>query len=172
VKAELRGLRAEDRAPLAAILKATGVFYDEEVAVALELMDHALGRPGQTDYVFVVAESGGRPAGYACYGPVPMTDGSWDLYWIAVDPASHGRGVGRTLLESMEADLRARGARKVFVDTSGREAYLPTRRFYEATGYRVAARLEGFYRAGDDKIVYVKDLRPLQAGGQRDNLPA
>lgn len=154
----LRGLRREDRGPIGAILKATGVFYDEEIVVALELVDMALSRLDQSDYIFICAESEGRLAGYACYGPVPMTDRSYDLYWIAVDPEAHGRGVGRAILAAMETDLRARGARKVFVDTSGRPAYLPTRRFYEATGYKVAARLEAFYKVEDDKVVYSKDL--------------
>jgi ribosomal protein S18 acetylase RimI-like enzyme len=156
----LRELRAEDRAPIGAILKATGVFHDEEIQVALELFDIALTRPGQSDYIFLCAEEGGRLAGYACYGPVPMTDRAYDLYWIAVDPGLHGKGIGRRLVEAMERDLRARGARKIFVDTSGREAYLPTRRFYEAIGYRVGARLEGFYRSGDDKVIYTRDLQP------------
>jgi len=156
---ELRDLRAEDKAPIERILRATRVFYDDEVAVALELADSALTRPRQTDYIFLCADAGGQLAGYACYGPIPMTDRCYDLYWIAVDPALHGRGVGKTLMAAMEKDLRARGARKVFLDTAGREAYLPTRKFYEAIGYRVAARLEGFYKAGDDKVVYVKDLQ-------------
>jgi ribosomal protein S18 acetylase RimI-like enzyme len=154
----LRELLAADRDPIEAILKATGVFFDDEVAVALELFDHALKRAGQTDYIFLCADLSGRFAGYACYGPVPMTDRTFDLYWIAVDPALHGRGVGRALLDAMEADLRRRGARKVFIETGGREVYLPTRRFYEATGYKVAGRLPGFYREGDDKVVFMKDL--------------
>jgi ribosomal protein S18 acetylase RimI-like enzyme len=156
----LRELRAEDRAPIGAILRATGVFYDEEVKVALELIDLALARPDQADYIFMCAEAGGRFAGYACYGPIPMTDRSYDLYWIAVDTALHRSGVGRTLVAGMETDLKERGARKIFVDTSGREAYLPTRRFYEGIGYTVAARLQGFYRAGDDKVVYAKEIQP------------
>ncbi|HZE88748.1 MAG TPA: GNAT family N-acetyltransferase [Verrucomicrobiae bacterium] len=154
----LRGMIAADRAPIERILKATGVFFDDEVAVALELFDIARDRRGQTDYIFLCADVGGRLAGYACYGPVPMTDRTFDLYWIAVDPNLHGRGVGRALLDAMEGDLKARGARKVFIETGGRDAYAPTRRFYEATGYTVAARLPGFYREGDDKYVFMKDL--------------
>jgi ribosomal protein S18 acetylase RimI-like enzyme len=155
----LREFLADDRGPIESILKATGVFFDDEVAVALELFDIALTRPGQTDYVFLCADVSGRLAGYACYGPVPMTDRTWDLYWIAVDPTLHGLGVGRRLLDGMEKDLRARGARKIFIETGGREAYDPTRRFYLATGYTVAAVLPEFYRPGDDKYVFVKDLR-------------
>ncbi len=155
----LRAPRFEDREPIEAILKATGVFYDDEVGVALELLDVALDRPGQTDYIFLCAESEGRLTGYACYGPVPMTDRTYDLYWIAVDPRLHGRGVGRALMEAVEEDLKGRSARKLFIETGGREAYAPTRRFYEAIGYRIAATLPGFYRTGDDKVVFSKDLR-------------
>jgi len=156
---ELRGLRAADKDPIGRILRATGVFYEEEVAVGLELADIALTKPAQTDYIFLCADVEGRLAGYACYGPIPMTDRCYDLYWIAVDPALHGRGVGKALIAGMEKDLRSRGARKVFLDTAGRDAYAPTRKFYEAIGYTVAARLAGFYRADDDKVVYTRDLQ-------------
>lgn len=156
----IRELRAEDRRPIGTILRATGMFYEEEVLVALELVDIALSRPDQADYVLLCAEDEDRLAGYACYGPVPMTDRAWDLYWIAVDPALQGRGIGRALIEAMEKDLRRRGARKIFLDTSGRDAYTPTRRFYDTIGYTVAARIADFYRAGDDKVIYTRNIEP------------
>ena len=154
----LREIRRDDRGRIEKILKSTRVFFDDEVAVALELFDIALNRPGQTDYIFIAAEFEGRLAGYACWGPAPMTDKTYDLYWIAVDPEVHGRGVGKALMGAVEHDLRQRGARKVFIETGGREAYMPTRRFYEALGYTICARIPEFYRAGDDKVVFTRDL--------------
>ncbi len=96
--------------------------------------------------------------GYACFGPIPLTLASWDLYWIAVDPAQQGRGLGRQLLRRAEQSSLAMGARTLWVETSGREEYLPTRGFYRSRGYSVAAHLRDFYAKGDDKVIFEKVL--------------
>lgn len=155
----IRELRAEDREPLREILDRTGSFSPAEIKVALELIDHALGLPGQTDYYFrCIEEAEGRLAGYMCYGEVPLSDRCWDLYWIAVDPATQGRGLGRELVRFMEADLRDRRARKVFIETGGKTSYGATRRFYEGAGYAEIARIPDFFAVGDDKVIFGKDL--------------
>jgi len=97
-------------------------------------------------------------AGYACFGPTPGTADSFDLYWIAVAPHAQGRGLGGAILARAEAEMAARGARGIYVETSSRGQYLPTRGFYEKHGYVACARLKGFYQAGDDKIIYNKRL--------------
>jgi ribosomal protein S18 acetylase RimI-like enzyme len=81
-----------------------------------------------------------------------------DLYWIAVDPAFQGRGVGRALLTAAERWIAEAGRRQVWVETAGRLQYRPTRDFYLACGYRVAAELESYYAPGDDKVVFLKVL--------------
>jgi ribosomal protein S18 acetylase RimI-like enzyme len=96
--------------------------------------------------------------GYVCYGPTPMTEGTFDLYWIAADPAVRGQGIGAGLVRAMEADLRARKARVVRVETSATEAYGPTRRFYEALQYGEECRFREFYRPGDDLVILAKRL--------------
>jgi ribosomal protein S18 acetylase RimI-like enzyme len=96
--------------------------------------------------------------GYICYGPTPMTDGTFDLYWIASDPAARGRGVGAGLVGAMERDLRERKGRLVRVETSAQEAYGPTRGFYAALKYVEEARFRDFYKAGDDLIILAKRL--------------
>lgn len=154
----LRELRAADREPLERILRATGMFTGEEVAVALELIDIGLGRIAGEGYRFIVAEVDGAVAGYACFGRAPMTDGTWDLYWIAVDPALHGRGVGVRLVRAVEEAARREGARLLVVETAGKPEYAPTRAFYERIGYPEHARLKDFYRDGDDKVVHVRRL--------------
>jgi ribosomal protein S18 acetylase RimI-like enzyme len=125
------------------------------VAVALEVFDAAVA--GSPDYEALAAEFGGSLAGWICWGPTPCTVGTWDLYWMAVDPGLQGSGVGTALLEEMEWRLRGR-ARLVVVETAGRTDYLPTRRFYESRGYVAAARIPDFYEPGDDLVIYTKRL--------------
>lgn len=157
----LRDLRTGDRSALERILLASAAFSAEEVAVALELID--LGEEPVADgYRFVVAERGGAVAGYACYGLVPLSDGCYDLYWIAVDPGLHGRGIGRRLMAAVEERLVRQGARWLLIETAGKPEYEATRAFYAKVCYQEVARIPDFYRLGDDKIVYGKrlDRRP------------
>ena len=182
-------LAPRHRGRVAEILRATGVFRDEEVDVALELFDESFA-PRANDECFPPSggkhppyepADGGRqypselvsPAGstyaflgaftpedelvgYACYGPTPETDRTWDLYWIATDPATHGTGGGTRLLTEVERRLEGLNARMLVVETSSRSEYAPTRAFYERRGYAEAARVREFYAPGDDRIIYTK----------------
>ena len=155
--ARLRALEPRDRATLEALLRGTQMFYEPELLVALELIDLGL-TPGGGGYEFVVADNSKGAVGYACFGLNPMSDGVYDLYWIAVDRAEQGSGLGRSLLEHVEARVRAAGGRCVMIETGGKPSYAPTRAFYVACGYREVARLEDFFRIGDDKLMYAKRL--------------
>lgn len=93
-------------------------------------------------------------AGYACFGSTPLTKGTWDLYWIAVDPAQQGRGIGRALLSAVEVSIREEGGRMLLVETAGKASYGKTRAMYLACGYRELARVPEFYDVGDDKVIY------------------
>lgn len=150
-------LLPRDRAPLERLLRGSGFFTGDEVSVALELID--LGIEGRDTYRFFVAEDGGEAAGYCCYGPTPCTEGTFDLYWIAVRPDLRRGGVGRALMEAAEGAVRARGGRLLLVETASKPLYDPTRAFYERIGYRIEARVRDFYRPGDDKIIYAKRFR-------------
>jgi ribosomal protein S18 acetylase RimI-like enzyme len=158
----VRPLRPEDRDPIERILRATNVFSEEEVDVALELVDEGLAQPdGPDPYRFVVAETpGGEVAGYACYGSTPDLPGTFDLYWIAVDPALHGLGIGKILISAVEDIIVREGGGRVVVETSSRDDYGPTRAFYRQTGYSEESRDKDFYSPGDDKVTYVKRLEP------------
>ncbi|MEO7987455.1 MAG: GNAT family N-acetyltransferase [Gemmatimonadales bacterium] len=161
----LRNLRAADRARLEEITRAVGIFRDSETAVALEVFDAALA--GSPDYSAIAADCDGRLAGWICWGPTPCTVGTFDLYWMAVDPLLHGAGIGSALLLEMERRL-AGIARLVVAETSGRPDYQATRAFYEARGYRVGGVIAEFYAPGDDQIVYVKSLStPAPRAGGR-----
>lgn len=155
VSVALRPLLATDRAPLEAILRATRVFGDHEIVVALELID---AKP-ELDYRFFVAEVEGQVAGYSCYGATPCTEGTWDLYWIAVDPTLHRSGVGRTLMKATEDAIRAAGGRQMIIETGSKPALENTRAFYREYGCAEVARVPDFYSVGDDKVVYARRLR-------------
>jgi D-alanine-D-alanine ligase len=153
--------RPEDGAVIRALATASGVFSPAEIAIAVELVEERLARGlAASGYHFLFAEPapGGTVLGYACYGPIPLTRASWDLYWIAVAPTAQRRGVGRRLLAEAERRAAAAGAGAFYVDTSGRADYAPTRDFYAACGYRVAASLPDFYAPGDAKVIFVKSF--------------
>ena len=161
----IRPLSMRDRQAVRQIIEATDRFTASEVATALELIDEWLARGEASDYYTFVIEEENAPSpsvvrGYVCYGPTPLTEGTYDLYWIAVDPLSHGRGYGHRLLAFAEDDIRRRGGRLLLIETSSQESYAPTIRFYERSGYHVAARIRDYYRRGDDKLVFAKLLTP------------
>jgi len=152
----LRPVGRAHRARLEQLTRATGLFRDEEVATAVELLDESLS--GDDDYRFVGAFDGDQLIGYACWGPTPGTKGTHDLYWVVVDPARQGHGVGTQLLQEVERRLTTYDARLVIVETSSRADYEPTRRFYEARGYTRTATIPAYYAPGDDLVIYTKDL--------------
>ena len=147
----LDSLKPNHRTRLEAIVRATGVFADAEVAIALELFD-----ANDDDYEFIGAFQGTVLAGFACFGPTPSTDRTYDLYWIAVHPDAQRSGAGDALMTEIERRLAERDARVVVVETSSRPDYEPTRRFYHKRGYRESARIQDFYIPGDDRVVLTK----------------
>ena len=139
---------------------ATGFFSREEAEVAAELAEERLTRVAASGYHFLLAEEAGELLGFACFGPIPCTRGAYDLYWIVVRPDRQGGGLGRRLLTAAEARITAAGGRRVYIDTSSRPQYAPTRAFYRACGFREEALLAGFYDQGDGKTIFCKVLDP------------
>jgi len=171
VEVRLGPLRPRDRARVAELLVSTGVFSGDEGAVALQLFDVSVDDRGprahdapQPDYEFTGAFEGKQLLGYACAGPTPATDGTFDLYWLAVDPAVQGKGVGRRIVHDVERQLRERGARMLLVETSSRPDYSKTRAFYARCGYTEAARIRDFYAPADDRIMLTTRLTTRERG--------
>ena len=168
----LGSLRPPDRARVAELLVSTAVFSPEEIAVALQLFDASVAGESAVgaddahvpDYEFTGAFDGERLLGYACAGPTPATEGTFDLYWLAVDPAAQGKGIGRTLVREVERGLRDRGARMLLVETSSRPDYSNTRAFYARCGYTEAARIRDFYAPADDRIMLITRLTTRERG--------
>jgi ribosomal protein S18 acetylase RimI-like enzyme len=153
----IRPMAPADRPAVAEIIVSVGNFNRAEIECALELVDLYLGSKEQKDYRIIVAESPGAGiVGYACWGPIPLTVGGYDLYWIATHPAFHGQGSGRALMTYVEDRVREDGGRLLVLETSSKESYGNTVRFYRRLNYEEASRIRDFYDVGDDKFVFVK----------------
>jgi GNAT superfamily N-acetyltransferase len=124
----------------------------------VELAQERLTKGDPSGYHFILAEQYGRLAGYTCYGPIPCTRNSFDLYWIAVHPEYQRKGLGRRLIRETEARIRKAGGNRIYVDTSQRDQYASTRAFYEGCGYRLETVLKDFYAPEDGKVIYCKVL--------------
>jgi len=147
-----------DRGEIEKILRSSGFFHPEEIDIGLELVDEFLKRGTESGYWFLVATEGSRVVGYSCYGPIPCTIQSWDLYWLAVSDAVRGQGIGGELVVLTEEKIRAMGGRRVYIETSSKELYLPTRKFYEKQNYILETVQKDYYDDGDDKCLFVKAL--------------
>jgi len=155
----LRGLRPDDRPEIARVLQSCGdAFRPEEIAIGLELVDETLDPGPSTDYAWVLAVREGRVIGFSCHGPVPLAEGTFDLYWIAVEPDSRGTGAARLLDEAVTRAVRAAGARWLLAETSSTPPYAPAHAFYARQGYRLLERIADFYRPGDDRLTFGKRL--------------
>lgn len=149
----------QDGLQIHAINANTTVFSQEEVECVDELWEEYLARGSESSgYYFLVEKEAGRVLGYTCYGPRSLTSGTFDLYWIAVDPNARGAGIGRKLLAATEQAIRTLGGRLLVLETSGLLTYEPTRKFYLSTGYTLEATLKDFYHAGDDLVIFTKHL--------------
>ena len=148
----------EDRKSIKRLLSGTRAFYRHEMEVALELLDDRLEKGPESEYMFLFCEAGGRTAGYACYGPITMARGRFDLYWIAVEAGLQRKGIGSALLGKAEAEMARLGGKYVYAETSSRKKYAPTRQFYLKNGYSRAARVPEYYARGDDKLIFMKTI--------------
>jgi GNAT superfamily N-acetyltransferase len=160
----VRPMRPNDKGAVLGLIRATGFFTEAEVGVAEELVDIYFEKPEQKDYDVVVVEGedaggGGAPAGYMTWGPTPLTEGAYDLYWMAVAPAEQGKGRGKELVRWLEAEVAKRQGRVILIETSSQPKYHGTRQFYIDLGYDEVARVHDFYRAGDDRVIYAKYFR-------------
>jgi ribosomal protein S18 acetylase RimI-like enzyme len=162
----------QDKDKILRLLEQRGAFNKQEIHIAMELVDEALQFPEKRDYYVICAvDPPDSLAGYICFGPIPLADDCYDLYWIAVYERLSRKGVGGKLLECMEDFVTGKKARRIYVDTSSTTAYDAARSFYEKHGYRLACVLEDFYRENDHKMIYMKELRRCSYQKQKQGLP-
>ncbi len=153
-----REIRATDPADIRRIVESSGYFSREEIAIAVELIDERIARGDASGYYFLFADSASGMLGYTCFGPIPATESSYDLYWIAINDDLRGHGLGRELLTRTECIVGEMGGRRLYIETSSRGQYASTQGFYTRCGYSLEAHLKDFYSQGDGKLIYVREL--------------
>lgn len=154
----LRAIGPGDRPGLERLVRSVELFSAAEMEVAMEVLDAYLAHPGLDYHAIGAFTHGGELAGYACFGPTPCTEGTWDLYWIAVAGEVRGQGIGSVLMEAVEPMVVAKGARLLVIETASRADYAPTRAFYERRGYTAVAQVPDFYAPGDDRVIFVRSF--------------
>ena len=156
---KIRPLFENDRARLLSMLIKARAFTSEEIDVAMELIDIVLKDPIQEEYqIYCMVDDQDQAIGYICYGSTPMTQGTFDLYWIAVDPDFQEQGVGSKLLRFLEEMVKAEGGRLILADTSTIPHYEKTQNFYLKNGYKEMARIPDYYHPGNDRITFCRRL--------------
>ena len=159
----IKPITYNDRKRILDLLKQTGVFNKKEIIVAMELVDLVLVKNGDEDYqALSYYNSENQLMGYICFGPIPMTDSRYDLYWIAVDRQARGKGIAAELSGFMEKQIARQGGGTIYVDTSSTPPYEAARGFYEKQGYYAVCLLDDFYREGDSKIIFMKNIDALK----------
>ena len=159
LKTEIRSLLARDKQSLMDLLRDTPEFSPADLAVAEEVCDCYLKESFKSGYHIFVLDRDSSIPGYICYGPTPITEGTWDIYWIAVAKELQGKGIGATLLTVAENKIKQLEGRMMLAETSSIPEYDKTRRFYQSHGYEVVAQIADFYVPGDDKIIFQKRLK-------------
>lgn len=153
----IRRLKQDDVPCLSNLLKRIDSFTEQEHDVAMELIEIAANNPLQSDYhVFVYENDNQKVVGYHCTGQRPLTDGVYDLYWIASDPESGIKGVGQSLIKHAEDFVSSNKGRWLLAETSSKESYLGTQKFYMRNGFSIIAEIKDFYSVGDDLLVFGK----------------
>ncbi|MGB5217416.1 MAG: GNAT family N-acetyltransferase [Smithella sp.] len=152
-------IQPSDIEAIAGIVESSGFFSDEEIEIAIQLAEEKMDRKEASSYRFLFAEDDHRVLGYTCYGLIPATSFSYDIYWIVVANDLQGQGLGKLLMAETEKLIGSSGGRQIYAETSSRDQYNPTHKFYESCGYRQEAFLKNFYSEGDGKIIYAKVLK-------------
>jgi ribosomal protein S18 acetylase RimI-like enzyme len=158
VKAQIRPMTLEDKPSVMRMLRDMPEFRAAEVLVAEEVIDSYLSDPLKSGYHILVAETESSIAGYICYGPTPLTEGTWDIYWLAVSPERQRQGIGKNLIAFAEAAILQSKGRMAIIETSSLPIYKPAIHFYSRRGYELGCRIADFCAAGDDKLVLIKRL--------------
>ena len=150
---------SKDTQALLTMLETTEVFKDEEIRIAEELLEDYLNTQNPTDYRFYSYESeNGKIDGFACFGATHISKGTYDFFWLVVDPKKQRSGIGIELMIFIEEIIRKEQGRLIIVETSSVELYKPARKFYEKNGYQLLARIKDYYNIDDDLIIYGKYL--------------
>ncbi|MBN2323310.1 MAG: GNAT family N-acetyltransferase [Spirochaetes bacterium] len=176
-------LYPEDCGNVERLVRSSGFFSEEEIETSRELVSERLRLGIKSGYHFIFADAAdivsadllsadrastdgtakdGTTAnltvGYTCFGRIPATVSSFDLYWVVVGEDFRHGGLGTALLKKTEETIVRMGGRRLYAETSSKPLYEPTRAFYTRRGFYVGAILEDFYADGDAKVIFIKTL--------------
>lgn len=158
----IRSFKPSDVSSIELLLKRIPNFNNEEIKVAMELVNIAANDPEQTDYNIFVYEEDEKILGYHCIGKRPLTDAVYDLYWIVSDPQKSGAGIGRKLLEHAENFVSEKNGRWIIAETSSKTEYLSTQNFYFRNNYTILGEIKDFYSVGDNLLIFGKFFNQKQ----------
>ena len=151
--ANIRPLKSDDLTDLKEVIDANDLFPSHLLD---GMLSNYLGDKDCRDLWFTCDKD--KPVAIAYCAPEQMTEGTWNLYLIAVHPDYQSQGIGTSMMNYIEAFLRERGERLILVETSSLSDFERTRTFYLQMGYQKEAQIREFYQAGEDKIVFRKLL--------------
>ena len=140
------------------ISEKTMVFNKTELGCVNELWEEYLSEGLGSEYNFLVAQEGNKILGFICYGPHALTEGAYDIYWIAVDPDYQNRGIGAALVKIVEEEVRNLNGSLLIAETSSTPPYRPACEFYNRNGFSREATVRDFYAIGDHLLIYTKHL--------------
>ena len=153
----IRPVKPDDLPALKIVIDANELFPSDMLD---EMISDYFHTKDNNDYWFTYDD--GKPIAIAYCAPERMTEGTWNLYLIAVHPDYQRSGLGSSMLHHIEQRLAARGERVLLVETSGLESFEGTREFYRKCGYNKEAKIREFYQAGEDKIIFRKSLTDIK----------
>lgn len=154
----IRSITPEDTAAVLDVAEASALFQPAELGLLAHMLEEHFNAEDSASDLWMIREHNEQAVGIIYAAPERMTDGTWNIYMIAVRPEAQRHRHGSAMLRHMEQVLRDLGVRLVLVETSGSPAFDHVRSFYRNHGYEEEARIREFYAAGDDKIVFRKAL--------------
>jgi len=154
----LRLIMPADTIPLIDLTAATDYFKPLEITALREVFEDYFKEEINFGHRCYGEFEGDRPLGYVYYAPVPMTEGTWCVYWIAVAKDQQGKGLGTRLINFVEKEARDHNGRLLLLETSSLTRYDSTREFYKKRGYSVASHIPDYYADGDGLVVFCKRL--------------
>lgn len=164
---EIRPAATVDEQTVVRLAVDNRMFAADEVDGLVDAFRAGVGDAAGDHWWWVATVEDDRPAAAAYVAPEPFADRVWNLYFLAVDPGSHGSGLGSALVLHVEQTLRALGdgrARVLVVETSSTDQYARTREFYRARGFAEEARIREYYGPQDDKVVFWRSLTVDEPG--------
>ncbi len=153
----IRSTTPDDTTALLALAEATGLFESSHLEELAQILNQHFS-DGTDSQGMWLSDYDNELVGIAYVAPERMTEGTWNLYLIAIHPQHQRQGRGTALLHHVEQMLTESGERVLLVETSGVEDFEYVRAFYRKSGYDEEARIRDFYKTGDDKIIFRKVL--------------